>query len=245
MHSAKATKFCGNGRAALKHNVSLMSGSGENDSARQHRYNPAIFETANLDAARRIILTPEGATTEQRWATETPYLAGLIADVFPLTEHSLVLDYGCGIGRMAKELISRHGCRVVGVDISTSMRSFAAAYVGSDRFFACSPAMLDVLAERGVAFDLALSIWVLQHCSEPAIDISRIAHAVVPKGGLFVVNQTTRAVPTFDGWIDDRVDVSALLSRDFAPEAADALSAAETSDVISLQCYWAAYRRLA
>ena len=33
-----------------------------------------------------------------------------------------VLDYGCGIGRIAKELILKTSCKVIGVDISESMR---------------------------------------------------------------------------------------------------------------------------
>src|SRR5262249_33707894 len=108
-------------------------------------YDPSIFDVTTLEDAMRIILTPEDSTTEQRWATETPYLTDLVSRCFELSPTSLVLDYGCGLGRMAKALIARHGCHVVGVDISRNMRSMAAAYVDSDRFFACPPAMLDPL----------------------------------------------------------------------------------------------------
>jgi SAM-dependent methyltransferase len=95
-------------------------------------YNAGIFDVADLDGARRIILTPEGGqTTDQRWNCETPYLTGLIADNLKLTAGSVVVDYGCGVGRLAKELISRHGCRVIGVDISANMRALADRYVGS------------------------------------------------------------------------------------------------------------------
>ena len=88
--------------------------------------------------AKRIILTPEGQSSEQRWQRETPLLVALIERGCEINEHSWVLDYGCGIGRLAKTLIERHDCRVVGVDISPSMRALAANYVNSPRFLACS-----------------------------------------------------------------------------------------------------------
>jgi len=97
-------------------------------------YNPGVFNVNSIPAAMSIILTAEDSTTEARWRTETPYLADLINKHFELSANSLLLDYGCGIGRMAKELIGRYGCRVVGVDISPSMRSLAPMYVASDRF---------------------------------------------------------------------------------------------------------------
>ncbi|HWI29188.1 MAG TPA: class I SAM-dependent methyltransferase, partial [Stellaceae bacterium] len=158
-------------------------------------YEPRVFDAANIAQAKRIILTAESSTTEERWTTETPYLAGLIGADLRIGPGSLVLDYGCGIGRLAKELIARHGCRVIGVDISPSMRALAVGYVESDRFFACPPSMLDALAKAGFAADAAFAVWVLQHCERPDEDIQRIRRALRPGGGLFVVNNRQRAVP--------------------------------------------------
>lgn len=156
-----------------------------------------------------------------------------------------MLDYGCGIGRMAKELIARYGCSVIGVDISPNMRAIAVAYVGSDRFFVCPPAMLDLLAERGVAFDLALAVWVLQHCANVHDDIARIARALAPTGGLFVVNQRTRSVPTVElGWIDDGIDIYALLRETFHQRSRGSLPAEHTTKRVSQRSSWAAFRRL-
>jgi len=67
----------------------------------------------DIAQAMSIILTPEGSTTAQRWETEPSYLADPIAEQLPITADSRVLDYGCGIGRLAHELIRRHGCRIV------------------------------------------------------------------------------------------------------------------------------------
>ena len=78
-------------------------------------YDPHVFDAGTVDDAKWIILTPEeSATTEHRWATETPYLATLISRCFSLSDKSLVLDYGCGIGRLAKELLAWHRCRLIG-----------------------------------------------------------------------------------------------------------------------------------
>ena len=179
-------------------------------------YTPAVFDVRDVDEARRIILTPEaGTTTDERWVRETPWLAARIAEQFALDARHAVLDFGCGLGRMAKALIDATGCFVVGVDLSTSMRQLAPGYVGSPRFAAVAPPMLDLLLARGVRFELALSIWVLQHVARPEQDIARLRGALRSGGGLFVANNHRRAVPTDRGWAHDGIDVAALLDAAF------------------------------
>lgn len=184
-------------------------------------------------------------SVEKRWEIETPYLISLIRQEFPgLDENSLVIDYGCGIGRLSRELIAQTGCRVVGIDISASMRGLAATYVGSDRFFACAPEMFDRVA-AGTTFDLALSVWVLQHTFRPSDDVGRIRKALrVPGGGFFLVNNVQRRVPTKEAvWTDDGVDVRAVVAEaGFAQQAAGSM-AAVTSPELAAITYWATYRR--
>lgn len=208
-------------------------------------YLPGIFDVANQDAAKRIILTADGASTEHRWLTEAPYLTDLVTSAIPLTGASLLLDYGCGIGRMAKALIERTGCKVIGADISPSMRALAVGYVDLPNFLACAPEMLDALVARGLACDAAISVWVLQHCPRLADDIVRIARTLKPGGDLFVVNQRVRAVPTVEhGWLDDGLDVLGLLRSTFEVRSEGPLAAAHTTDVIARIASWAAFRRL-
>ncbi|TAN47269.1 MAG: class I SAM-dependent methyltransferase, partial [Rhodospirillales bacterium] len=174
-----------------------------------YTYSPRIFDAPSLEAAMRIILTPQGGQdSEERWKRETPYLAELIGQAAGLSQGQLVLDYGCGIGRLAKELMGRFGVRVVGVDISRNMRSLAPVYVDSDAFCSVSPVILDTLIAQGVRFDAALSIWVLQHCARPLQDIARIHAALCDGGQLMAVNGIGRAVPTREGkWANDGIDI--------------------------------------
>jgi len=179
-------------------------------------YLPQVFDVLNMQSAREVILTHEGATSaDERWETETPYVADLIESSLSVTSDTTLIDYGCGIGRLAKELITRHGCRVIGVDISVNMRALAVDYVRSDRFFSCSPDMLDGLVERGFTADAAFSVWVLQHCFRPGDDVARIHRSLAPGAGLFVLNNIHRAVPTNEGWVNDGVDIKALLGGHF------------------------------
>jgi SAM-dependent methyltransferase len=205
-------------------------------------YDPRVFQVNDLAAAMKIILTEEDSSSDTRWKTETPYAADLIGQYLTIDHDSLLLDYGCGIGRVAKELIARYGCRVIGTDISAQMRALAPIYVDSERFFACSPAMLDYLIEQGVAFDGAVAIWVLQHCYQPADDIARIRRTLKPSSRLFVLNNLQRVVPTREkGWYDDRLDVRALLRSEFSllQEGKPALE--RTSPLIAQHTYWAVF----
>lgn len=206
-------------------------------------YNPAIFNVNDIPQAMSIILTPEGSTTQQRWETETPYLADLIKEQFALGPDSLVLDYGCGIGRVSRELILRHGCRVVGVDISPSMRALSVIYARSERWMCCSPEMLDGLVARGMRFDAALAIWVLQHCMEPASDIARLKAALDGGGSLFVANATGRSVPTVEkGWLNDGLDVKSMLAAEFDLRQEGGLALEKTTEVVAAGTYWASFR---
>jgi SAM-dependent methyltransferase len=190
-------------------------------------YAPEAFDVLNEPMARSIILTPEyGHSTDHRWATETPYLADLLSQFLAPTKDMVILDYGCGIGRLAKELIDRHGCLVIGVDISLSMRVLAEIHVKSDRFVAVSPAMFETLLARGLACDASIAIWVLQHCFAPDRDIALLRRALKPGAKLAVVNTVVRSVPTRElGFGNDGLDILDLLRREFRVAGVGKLSA--------------------
>jgi SAM-dependent methyltransferase len=216
-------------------------------------YEPRVFDAPNIAQAKRIILTAEGSGTEQRWAKETPYVAEMISRALNLRPDTVLLDYGCGIGRLAKELIAKYRCSIVGVDISASMRGFAATYVESDRFLACAPATLDTLVERGFACDAAITVWVLQHCQRPAEDVARIKRALKPSAPLFVVNNIHRAVPMLERklgpmgasmagtWANDGIDVKALVTQAFVPQDEGKLAPDRIGSDLSRLTYWATF----
>jgi 2-polyprenyl-3-methyl-5-hydroxy-6-metoxy-1,4-benzoquinol methylase len=203
-------------------------------------YNPSVFEVQSIPEAAAIILTPEGGqTTQERWGLETEYLSKLIEEKCNLNEHSLVIDYGCGLGRVAKELIDLTGCRVIGVDTSASMRTLAMQYNPSPRFTAIAPEMLESL--RPVV-DAVICIWTLQHIPKLDDVIDTLAKLVGYSGSLLVLNNQRRAVPVNCGWFDDGLDVKAQLNAQFGlPTEEGVLPLEATSKLVSENTFWAVW----
>lgn len=195
-------------------------------------YRPQVFEVQNLDQAKQIILTPQGSTTEERWQVETPVLAQQLARELAIAAGDFVLDYGCGVGRLAKAVIERCDCAVLGADISLSMIQLAPRYVCSHRFAVGHPELLDTLVARGLRFDSAYSVWVIQHCADPETDLRRIRDSLKPGGVFHIVNTRLRCVPTDQGWVNDGIDVIALLRSLFREvEVADVPASLAPADL--------------
>ncbi len=184
-------------------------------------YDPSIFDVENYAEARTAILTSEGPgfSTDDRWIKETPWVVDKIAEHLNL-EDARLLDFGCGVGRIAKELIRKFDCWTVGVDTSPNMRALAASYVNAPGFLACDTIWLcnRVLP---IEFDAAIAIWSLQHCPNLEHDIGYIADSICVKGLLFVVNTKHRLIPArgrADGYpfVSDGKDVKLELTKRFS-----------------------------
>lgn len=212
-------------------------------------YNPAIFDVSNMEEARGIILTSEAAlTSDQRWTIETPHEADIIESHILLDNSKLVLDFGCGIGRLSRSLIHRTGCRAIGMDISPNMRALSSDYVRSDRFTVTPPGMLDYLVEHGIRFDAVLAVWVLQHVLDLHEEVQRIHRALRPGGKLFVINEAYRVVPIIPGadnlmWANDGLDVRETLRTTFHKIRDGHLSADLMSHALADRSYWEIYER--
>jgi 2-polyprenyl-3-methyl-5-hydroxy-6-metoxy-1,4-benzoquinol methylase len=179
-------------------------------------YRPEIYEVETLEAAKRLIVTPEqGTTTEERWQKETAFLVDDIVRHLGIGADDWVLDYGCGVGRLSKALIDRTGCRVAGVDFSKSMRLFAPEYVLSERFTVWSPEVLAKMAQQGFRVRHAICLWVLQHVMRPQEIIQLIDSVLAPGAQLYVLNGKTRCVPTDRGYVNDGANIAALLQQSF------------------------------
>jgi SAM-dependent methyltransferase len=177
-------------------------------------YHPAIFDQPDLQRAREIILTPEcGLTPDERWERETAFLRPFLQKL----PSGLVIDYGCGIGRLSRELVATTRI-VLGVDISSDMLSHAMAYVDDPCFAIAHPQFLDD-ASGNLFASSAIAIWVLQHVYSPDSHIHVIADVLQDGAAFLVVNRDNRCIPAVHGeqfgWVDDGYDIHALILRRF------------------------------
>lgn len=182
-------------------------------------YYPQVFDTDTMEQARKVILTREGdTTTEERWEKETPYLVQHIGGILQLSAESVVMDYGCGIGRLAKALMETYQCQIIGVDQSKKMLALAEAHVDSPQFTPCTLDELETrLADPAFAVDYVYCVWVLQHCLKPQEDITRIKRSLKPNGLVYLLNTHRRCVPSTQGWINDTLNIEALMDEAFTP----------------------------
>jgi SAM-dependent methyltransferase len=179
---------------------------------RRFTYDPTVFDVGSFSQAQWTILNPDAeSSTEEKWGAETNLTIELIATWLPRM-FKTCLDYGSGVGRLAKPLVELMCWSVIGADISASMRNYADAYVASPRYLTCRPELLD---DHLVGyFDYAISVLALQHCKLPVVDIKRIVKALKPGGRLFVLNATQRFVPTREvPWVNDGLDIFGLLAE--------------------------------
>lgn len=203
-------------------------------------YDPKRFDVRSIPQAMSIILTPEDSTTEHRWATETPYFSEMICHQLDLKAQHKVLDFGCGIGRISKQLIRRSGCSVVGVDTSVGMRSLAPAYVLDKRFMACAPEMLPVIAKA----DFAISVWTMQHIADLRGAIDVVNNHLMSYGKLFVIEMNGRSLPAPDGkWYDDKQDTRELLCARFNEVMFGTLDPEKTTPKTCQRSFWGVYER--
>lgn len=209
----------------------------------QLTYNPRVFETPDIETAKRIILTNEqDLDSKARWAQETPYLAALAANHLALGPGRLLLDYGCGIGRVAKELIERTGCTVLGVDISQRMRAMAPEYVGTPAFSVVTRRVLDAMVQHGLRVDAAICVWVLQHCPKPAEDLGLIKRSLGPEARLLVVNNQYRAIPTVEKpWAEDGLSVANLLDETLKSIAGGKMDPDAVGSFVAEHTFWGIY----
>lgn len=177
-------------------------------------YWPEKFNVSDLEEAKDLILTAQGdLTSEERWARETAPQVALLREQFEITEQSVLIDFGAGIGRVAKELIEQTGCSVIGVDISANMRALGSTFCASPNYLTCSVKGLKSLLVNGLRVDFAYSVWVLQHSIDLWSDIEILFDSLVDGGGLYVLNLVYSVLPTEDDWTFESLDLKPLLEE--------------------------------
>lgn len=174
-----------------------------------------LFKPKSLDEGKHAVVGDcNGMSMQERYELETPLFADAILSY--VKHHSQILDYGCGVGRLAKEILRRKEVYVDGVDDSAEMRNLAESSTLSSRFNVLEPHQLEG------HYDLIYCVYVLQHV--PAIEIreilSRIYNHLADDGVFVYCSSDYRMAIRFDnpGFFDDRflgVNLRAEVERFF------------------------------
>jgi 2-polyprenyl-3-methyl-5-hydroxy-6-metoxy-1,4-benzoquinol methylase/ADP-heptose:LPS heptosyltransferase len=178
------------------------------------------FNPKTLDAGiESVVGACNGYTKEQRFQIETPLFAKAILRHVSSEVPSRILDYGCGVGRIAKEVLRQNPqTSVTGVDPSEGELKLAREYVNDSRFSTSHPEKLT----QG-NFDVVYCVYVLQHV--PALYLREALarmHYLLKDGGTFVFcSSLYRMAIGPKGFWDDResnfVDLMAEIKRFFVP----------------------------
>ena len=167
-------------------------------------FNPRDF----TDGQHQVVGHCNGYTMEERWKEETPLFKDII--IGQLKGDETILDYGCGVGRLAKELIDAlPNLKVVGVDTSAEMRKLAEEYVNSDRFSTKSPEELG-----NDKFNFTYCVYVLQHIPPAFID-NAIKQVSESSDRLLLVNSVARMYASPEGFVNDGYDVLGEVAKYF------------------------------
>ncbi len=155
----------------------------------------------------------------QAYVGLTKHMGGLAAteELFRLCEISSddeVMEAGCGVGQTSVLLAKRHGCRVVGVDISQDMIDRAwerARRAGVEEQVEFRVAdIVDLPFEDG-RFDVVFGESITSFAADHAKAISEYAR-VVKSGGLVGLNESTWLQPPSS-------ELIAWFEQDMAPNA--------------------------
>lgn len=170
-------------------------------------YIKETFDVTSFDQAKDVVLSCSSKDPE-KFDRETKFLVDAIEKQNIINENTLVYDFGCGMGRVAKELINRFNCKVIGQDISPSMLMFAKLYTANLKKFTGTH---DYSIHDSI--DVALSIFALQHTEDPKKEIDNIVNVLKPNGIFVLLNENKRYVPSgidderYVIWDDDKFDV--------------------------------------
>lgn len=163
---------------------------------------PLFKEKDFSEACKSVVGTCNNVSFEDRWEKETPDFAQAIIKKASVN-NPRILDYGCGVGRMAREVLAAHPhATVVGVDASAVQLQHARDYVNNERFSAVFPHELEG------QFDLVYCLYVLQHI--PAIEvreaIARMHYRLKHDGVFIYCSSDARMAVRWDNteFFDDR-----------------------------------------
>ena len=170
-------------------------------------YIKEVFDVTTFEHAKDVVLTPD-PDNPKKFEDETNFLVNTIAKQKIISSESVVLDFGCGMGRVSKKLIETFDCNVIGTDISNGMLTFANLYVAKPKKFKPMNSY-----NMPNTIDVGISTFVLQHVQDPKTEIDIIYNNLKVGGYLVLVNEPVRFVPSdvdinrYVVWQDDGFDV--------------------------------------
>jgi SAM-dependent methyltransferase len=154
-------------------------------------YIKECFDVVTFEQAKHVVLSNEPDKPD-KFEKETRYLVDTISkqEFIKLDDNSVVLDFGCGMGRVSKEVITQFNCKVIGLDISPSMLMFAKLYTANmDKFTGTHNYSVPE------SIDVALSILALQHAENAQREVDNIINTLKPNGVFILLNEPGRWIP--------------------------------------------------
>lgn len=181
-------------------------------------YIKEIFDPVNEQHAKDICLSPD-PNDPKKFQKETNFFIDFLSKNGYVSPDKNIADFGCGVGRVSKQLIEQLNCSVVGFDISKKMIHAAINYVENDNFDFYHYGM-NVENKCKLKFDTVIASLVLQHSEHPIYDINFINDIMKPNGIFVLVNEKERFVPTeivrgAVKWHDDGIVIVDEVSKVF------------------------------
>ncbi len=107
-----------------------------------------------------------------------------------------ILDLGCGAG-LVSEPLARLGAKVTAVDASPQAIVAAKAHAeDSGLVIDYRNSNAETLTEKGLAFDIVVSLEVIEHVTDPA-DFLRLATGLLRPGGVIALSTLNRTAKSF------------------------------------------------
>ena len=206
-------------------------------------YDSTFFTPTNLEHAKNLILTPEDSSIENRWEIETSWTLETIKLFSSINKDSVVLDWGCGIGRISKILIETFDCKVMGIDIEPKMLGYAIDYVNSENFSILSyDNLFKTMPKKH--FTHAIGIWAFQHSNRLQVEIPLIYESMKNNSELFVIDMMKKCIPEKNGFYTDNVETREILSRFYEPIVLGKIPIKYTTKKIQEMSWWALLRKI-